>query len=273
MTRPMTWRIVLARTRIPLLLAGLAVLIFGGALGIPVWARLALVAVSYVVAAKAGTLRCQPTAVALPVAGRWMALNSPADRVPSHGVQAYGQTYALDLLREPDDGSRPSFGWLPLARRPGEFPAFGEPIFAAADGVVVRVSGRQRDHWSRNSWPALLYVLVEGMVRELTGPGRVLGNHVIVDLGGGAYAAYAHLRRGSLQVKKGDRVRAGQHIADCGNSGNTTEPHLHFHLMDHPRVLLAAGLPVSFDSFEVDGQPRSGVPAANLAFVVEPGGG
>lgn len=112
------------------------------------------------------------------------------------------------------------------------------------------------------------YFLVES-IREITGPSRVLGNHVIVDHGDGTYAAYAHLKRRSLRVAKGQQVHAGDHIADCGNSGNSTEPHLHFQLMDHPKVLVAAGLPVSFDRFETsDGTPQQGMPANNQTFHV-----
>jgi len=92
----------------------------------------------------------------------------------------------------------------------------------------------------------MLCLVAEGMVRELLGPGRILGNHVVLDLGGGVFAALAHLRRGSLLVRRGDRVAAGQQLAECGNSGNSTEPHLHFQLMDHPSVLQAAGLPLRF---------------------------
>ncbi len=86
--------------------------------------------------------------------------------------------------------------------------------------------------------------------------------------GNGVYAALAHLRRDSARVKAGDSVQAGQHIADCGNSGNSTEPHLHVQLMDHPRVAVAAGLPVEFENFEVDGQRQSGVPRNGEPFVV-----
>ena len=111
---------------------------------------------------------------------------------------------------------------------------------------MVRAHDAERDHWSRTSPPALLYLVAEGTVRELLGPGRILGNHLVLDLGDGVYAALAHLRRGSLRVRPGDRVAAGQQLAACGNSGNSTEPHLHFQLMDHPSVLLAAGLPLRF---------------------------
>lgn len=86
-------------------------------------------------------------------------------------------------------------------------------------------------------------MLVEGSIRELFGVHRILGNHLVLDLGEGTYAAYAHLQRGSLAVREGDRVQAGQLIARCGNSGNSTEPHLHFQLMDGPDPDTARGVP------------------------------
>jgi hypothetical protein len=211
-----------------------------------------------------------PIQVASPVRGRWIPVNSPAGKVPSHGTHAYGQTYAIDLVHEPEDG----VPWKavhrrPLARRPEEFAAFGRPVLAPADGVVVRTHQRERDHWSRNSWPALLYLFVEGMLREVTGPSRILGNHVVLDLGDGVYAVLAHLRRGSVRVRKGQRVKAGERLAECGNSGNSSEPHLHFQLMEHPRVLFAAGLPFEFDRFEVGGEVVEGdVPGARRTFTV-----
>ena len=113
-----------------------------------------------------------------------------------------------------------------------------------------------------------MYLFVEAALRELLGSGRILGNHIVLDLGNGVYAAMAHLRRGSVRVAAGDVVRAGQHIADCGNSGNSTEPHLHLQLMDHPRAALAAGLPMEFDSFEVEAQCRSGMPRNGEPFLV-----
>ena len=76
----------------------------------------------------------------------------------------------------------------------------------------------------------------------------------------GVYAALAHLRRGSVRVRPGDRVAAGQPLAECGNSGNSSEPHLHFQLMDHPSVLLAAGLPLRFAAYRVGDADRAGVP-------------
>ncbi|MFE6458524.1 M23 family metallopeptidase [Streptomyces cinereoruber] len=191
-----------------------------------------------------------PVEVDPPVAGRWTALNSPADRTPSHGTHQYGQTYAIDIVAEAEDGERPrpSFAWLwPVVRRSEEFPAFGAPLFAVADATVVHAEDGQRDHLSRNSPPAFLYLMLfEATVRVLAGARRVVGNHLILDLGNGTYAVYAHLRRGSLTVRAGDRVTAGRQLARCGNSGNSTEPHLHFHLMNGPDLDTARGVPFTW---------------------------
>jgi murein DD-endopeptidase MepM/ murein hydrolase activator NlpD len=181
-----------------------------------------------------------------PVTGRWSALNSPADKVPSHGTRLYGQAYAIDIVAESEDRPRPRFGWWPICRRNRDFPAFGAPILAVADATVVRAVDRNRDHLSRNSFPALLYFLVESLFRLMGGPGQIIGNHIVLDVGDGTYAMYAHLQRGSLAVREGDRVRAGRPLARCGNSGNSTEPHVHFQLMDGPDVYTAQGTPFSW---------------------------
>ncbi|MFC5213884.1 M23 family metallopeptidase [Streptomyces coerulescens] len=197
-----------------------------------------------------------PIEVRPPVTGRWSALNSPADRTPSHGTHAYGQTYAIDIVAEPEPGTRPGFSALwPLARRNADFPAFGAPLLAVADGTVVRAEDRQRDHLSRTSLFGLLYLmLVEGAVREMAGVRRIVGNHLVLDLGDGTHALYAHLGRGSLTVAEGDRVRAGQVLARCGNSGNSSEPHVHFQLMDGPDPDTARGIPFTWRGI---GVPRN----------------
>jgi murein DD-endopeptidase MepM/ murein hydrolase activator NlpD len=262
--------ILCARLRMPINFLAFLLLVGGGFLGGPSvmrWTGLGLLAVG-LASLRIGTVRRDPIEVRAPVSGRWVAVNSPANAVPSHGVHAYGQSYAIDLVHEPTEGSRSGFSMWPLARRPEDFPAFGQPILAPADGVVVRTHGRERDHWSRTSLPGLLYLIVEGVLRELTGPDRIAGNHVVIDIGDGVYAVHAHLRKGSIRVRPCQRVRAGEHIADCGNSGNSTEPHLHFQLMEHKNLLFAAGLPFRFERIEVDGATTAGVPANHRPFVV-----
>jgi hypothetical protein len=264
----MTW----GRVRIPLVwVCLLATLLAGITDFVPEWAGLAALGLGMALYLRLGwPRRREPVAVAAPVVGRWRALNSPADRVPSHGLHAYGQTFAIDLVGEPAAVSRPSLGWWPLARRPAEFPGFGASVVAPAAGVVVEADDRARDHWSRTSYPALLYLLVESAVRELTGPARLFGNHVVIEIGDGLYAVLAHLRRGSIRVRPGDVVATGDHLADCGNSGNSTEPHVHFQLMDHVSVLLADGVPFSFYDRGPSGEHRSvGVPGKATPFVAD----
>lgn len=268
------WRRLIARVAMPLMLLGLLVIVASS-----VWQLgIALVGTAFIVGGVALLfVRTEPadgaaTTVKPPVRGRWIAINSPADRVPSHGTRELGQAYAIDLVFAPDE----TVSWKgvhrwPIARRSLTFPGFGRPILAPADGVVVAAAGWQRDHWSRNSPLGLLYLVPEMLVRgvsSLFGGYFVLGNHVILDLGNGVYAAFAHLKRGSIQVRRGQRVQAGDQLARCGNSGNSSEPHLHFQLMDHRRPALAAGLPFAFDAYEVGGRTESGVPAANRPFTV-----
>jgi murein DD-endopeptidase MepM/ murein hydrolase activator NlpD len=205
------------------------------------------------------------------VQGRYRAINSPADKVPSHGLHAYGQTYAVDLTHVPTgDGDLEVDGWV-KARPPSDYPGFGEPILSPVDGEVVRAYDRARDHRSRMSWGALAYMLtVEAFARELRGPKGILGNHVVIrDGGGDGYVALAHLKQGSLRVGVGDRVTRGEVVAELGNSGNSSLPHVHMQVMDHPNLLLAAGLPMVFDGYAVegDGEVASRVPGKGAPFV------
>ncbi len=250
----------------PLLGAGVIAVVAHNWLGGPLlyWGGLVLLALGMVCYFRLGVHRGEPVLLQPPVRDRWIAVNSPADRVPSHHLTAYGQGQAVDLVHDPGDDTRPRFGWWPLARRPEEFPGFGQPVCSPTEGTVLRVVTRRRDHWSRTSGPALLYFVLEG-VREFLGPSQILGNHVIIECGERRFAVLAHLRRGSVQVRPGQRVSAGQPIAECGNSGNSTEPHLHVQLMDHPNPLFAAGLPILFDTPETG----AGLPRANDALFVE----
>jgi biotin carboxyl carrier protein len=208
---------------------------------------------------RVGNVRAEPLVVRPPVVGRWVPVNGPGTRVPSHGLHAWGQTYAVDLIHALSGDYRPKFGWSPLSETDDSFPSFGQPVVAPASGTVVRAYDKARDHRSRTSWPGLVCLLIEGALRELGGPKRLLGNHVVLDLGNGSYAALAHLRRGSVLVRPGDHVNAGEQLAECGNSGNPSEPHVYFQLMDRPQFVIAAGLPLRFRDTDVgNGPPQNG---------------
>jgi len=118
---------------------------------------------------------------------------------------------------------------------------FGSDVHAVADGPVVAV--------------------LEGLPEQVPGvdpTGLTLaqygGNHVVQDIGNGNFAFYAHLKTGSVKVKPGDRLSTGQVLGNVGNSGNSTAPHLHFHVMSTADPLRADGLPFVFRSFKLTGR-------------------
>ncbi|WP_432065796.1 M23 family metallopeptidase [Streptomyces sp. C10-9-1] len=210
-----------------------------------------------------------PVALRIPVEGRWIAHNGPATKVPSHSTHSHAQTYAIDLIHVPSGGPQaPPFTRLwPLGRRPDRYPTFGQPVSAPADGLVVATAGQMRDHLSRMSLPAHAFLYLEGFVRGLGWPCHLWGNYVLLDLGDGVVAGFAHLRRGSLRVAPGDRVTRGQQLAECGNSGNSSEPHLHFQLMDGPDPAMARGIPFRWSYRDDSGAERSGVPEDTTFFI------
>ena len=186
-----------SRIRMPLAALGVLGVITLAVLDVPGWVRWSATGVFVIGMAlyfRIGTPTGRPVPIAAPVRGSWVALNSPSSRVPSHGIQAWAQAYAVDLVCEPADRSRPGFGWWPLVRRPGAFPGFGQPVLAPVTGDVVRAYGAARDHLSRTSPIALLYLLVES-VRELLGPLGVLGNYVVIRRDERTFVLVAHLRR------------------------------------------------------------------------------
>lgn len=99
-----------------------------------------------------------------------------------------------------------------------------------------------------------------------------LGNHVVFELDTGTFLLIAHLQRGSVAVKPGDRVPEGQPIGRCGNSGNTSEPHIHIH---HQRqdpaqfpVNFAEGLPLYFRDHDGAPMPEGGLSGENGSIVL-----
>jgi hypothetical protein len=214
-----------------------------------------------------------PIVVDFPLRGEWMAPNTPGKRVPSHGTNILGQRYAYDFVRMgPGAGGRrfyrPSpLRYLVLGVRLQDCFGWGQPIFSATDGTVVQAMDgwpeRNPVHPARDLAIALKHALTFDTKRAVD-LRTLTGNSVIVESSDG-YAVYVHAQTGSVRVSPGDKVIAGQHLANVGHSGNSTAPHLHFHLMDHPDPLQAQGLPCCFREYEVfqDGSWRpiqNGIP-------------
>lgn len=123
------------------------------------------------------------------------------------------------------------------------YTCYNADVIAVADGMVVAAVNNLDDQTpGRLPDPKTINV------------GNVDGNHVVLDLGDGVYAFYAHMIKGSVVVHKGDHVKRGQLLGKLGNSGNTSAPHLHFHLMDGPSVLGSQGIPYEIDAFTLAGE-------------------
>ena len=127
-------------------------------------------------------------------------------------------------------------------------------MLAPTAGTVVITHDGEEDHAARRSQLSLLpYALRQGS-RLRAGPAAIAGNHVVVAVGDqGPYVLLAHLRSGSVRVAPGAHVDVGQVLAQCGNSGNSTQPHVHLQATDSTRWSSARGLPIAFDG---PGGPR-----------------
>jgi murein DD-endopeptidase MepM/ murein hydrolase activator NlpD len=90
---------------------------------------------------------------------------------------------------------------------------------------------------------------------------QIYGNHVVIDFSNGEFGVMCHFKKGSIRVKAGDLVKSHQILGLCGNSGNSSEPHLHIHLQDGKTLGSATGLPALFSNYMADGKMvQLGVP-------------
>lgn len=193
----------------------------------------------------------QPLNLSYPFDGKWQVRNSPANRVPSHGTALFGLSYAIDFVPVDDDGySAPfTFGSLFRSEAAEAFTGFGRPVLSPVDGVVVGVHDTEADHHAYRGFPSVGYALTQRR-RAAESWLALIGNHVLIEteyLTGTAVVALCHLKQGSAEVTTGQRVAAGQPIGRCGNSGNSTEPHLHLHAVDGRNITQAHAIPIQFD--------------------------
>jgi hypothetical protein len=188
--------------------------------------------------------------------GRWVALNGCCDPNGVHrpssqtvdGGLYFAQRFAIDWMRLDDQGRLLNGDTTNVH----SYPDYGADVLAVADGTVVAAVDKFDDQ-TPGTLPDVKSMSLE----------TVDGNNVVLDLGGGNFAFYAHLERKSVAVSVGDHVKRGQLLGKLGNSGNTSAPHLHFHVMGSPSALGSDGLPYVIDSFEFEGAIPGGRFAAS----------
>lgn len=208
-----------------------------------------------------------PVVVDFPLRGEgWMAVTTPAHRVPSHGTDMLGQRYAYDLLKV--DG-RPGVHFHPAGTLRGnlvggltrECYAWGAPIHAPFDAEVVQaVDGVPEREWIHPA-QELFHMLKNAATFTPDKLPSILGNHVILR-SGDVFAGLVHMAPGSVSVAVGQRVATGAVLGRVGHTGNSTAPHLHFQLMDSADPLTARGIPCAFRSYEVE-RDGAWVPVSN----------
>jgi len=140
-----------------------------------------------------------------------------------------------------------------LATEPSSaFVGFGRPLVAPISGTVVATLDGEIDHDATRSPAAYLLFALGQAKRIRSGIAAVAGNHVVIDASpGGPYVLVAHLQHGSLSVAPGQRVEQGDSLGACGNTGNSTQPHVHLQAVDSLSWETANAIPIVFRSYRV----------------------
>ncbi|MEX1060772.1 MAG: M23 family metallopeptidase [Methyloceanibacter sp.] len=157
--------------------------------------------------------------------------------LPLNGAIRVAERFAIDFVQLNDKDMLIDGPMKELS----SYAYFGDEIYSVADGTVVGAEDGLPEQ-------------VPGKLPDGATIQMAAGNHVVVDIGQGRFAFYAHMQPGSLKVKVGDKVTTGQVLGLLGNTGNTDTPHLHFHVMDGPSPLSANGRPYVFTSFTGQGR-------------------
>jgi len=169
----------------------------------------------------------------LPFTGKWTTVNGGVSKELSHSWSILPQRYAYDFIIVDDNGKSSSGDRMSV----DSYYCYGKDIVAPGDGVVVRLIDKYKDSF------------VDGK-NAYCNAGRIEGNSIVIKHNEHEYSVVAHIMQGSFKVKAGDIVKQGDIIAKCGNTGNSSEPHIHFQLQAGENFFLSAGLPIAFSDIE-----------------------
>jgi murein DD-endopeptidase MepM/ murein hydrolase activator NlpD len=186
----------------------------------------------------------------LPFDGLWLTYWGGLTELENYHAVIPAQRHAYDFVVWNDGATFRGDG-----SRNADYYAWGQPALAPVDGTVVAVE---------NGMPDMPPGSLLATMDPAAAPGlHPAGNHVIIRTVEDAYGLVAHLQEGSVVVRNGDRVAAGDPIGLTGNSGRTSEPHIHVHVQNVPDFFAptAIGLPLRFADYRVNGEPaEDGIP-------------
>lgn len=170
--------------------------------------------------------------VHLPFAGAWFVATGGPDPAHNRHAGSSAQRYAYDFVVQRGGVTHRGDG-----RRNADYFAYGQPILAPVSGMVV--------------------VKVDGVPENVPGQMNsydIAGNYLLIDDSHQEWVLLAHLQPHSSHVEVGQHLVMGQEVGLCGNSGRSSEPHLHFHMQNNADANRAAGLPITFQQFLQDGK-------------------
>ena len=174
------------------------------------------------------------TPMSLPFNEAWFVFWGGTEVEKNYHVAYTNQKYAYDILMVKDGTTLNGD-----PKKNESYYVFGKEIVAPCDGKVVQVITGVHDN-------------IPG---ELN-PGQLTGNTVVLETANKEYILFAHLKQGSVAVKEGEEVKKGDLLGQCGNSGNTTEPHLHLSLQNQIDMFSATGGKIYFDKIVVNGEVK-----------------
>ena len=165
-----------------------------------------------------------------PFRGKWAVIQGGATPLLNHHYPIPQQRGALDLMRIQEGMVMPE-----EALTNSDHFSWEQTLYAPNSGVIVKVVSEFKD--------------VEGFSLDMNNPA---GNYVVLQLDSGHYAMIGHLKQNSILVKEGERVKCGQELASVGNTGNTTQPHIHFQIQSHIDFMdsESTALPILFSGVE-----------------------
>jgi len=166
----------------------------------------------------------------LPFDGEWKIINGGSTQENSHSWNILTQRYAYDFVITDENGK----SFKSEGKNLNEYHCYEKEVLSPAEGVVVAVKNDIRDYEDVGDYS------IDWKVRDFR------GNFVLIQHAKEEYSFLAHFKKNSIKVKEGEKVKRGQILGLCGNSGHSTEPHIHFHLQDNKNVWLATGLPIRF---------------------------
>ncbi|WP_051569280.1 M23 family metallopeptidase [Alkaliphilus transvaalensis] len=176
----------------------------------------------------------------LPFTDEWLILNGGIERKDSHSWDVINQRYAYDFVVADSKNKRHVNNGDNLK----DYHCYGKSILSPADGKVIKIKDGIRDY------PKPGTMTLDFLAKDFR------GNFVMIEHEDKEYCFMAHFIPGSFEVKEGDLVKRGQIIGKCGNSGHSTEPHLHFHFQDHPNFYFGRGIPIKFSNLKINGEDK-----------------